>query len=130
MPEHVPLRPCGVCMRPFPDGNCPTHPKRSYGRQQRAGARAYNGPWRRIRDRAVAAAGGRCAYCDGPASTGDHVLPRSRGGLTEQRNTVCCCSGCNTSKGDRTLAEWIASGTAAQYAASVLHSRARLGLPV
>ncbi|MFJ8688533.1 HNH endonuclease [Micromonospora wenchangensis] len=49
--------------------------------------------------------GGRCAYCDGPASTVDHVLPRSRGGRNTWRNTTAACYPCNQRKGDRTPAE-------------------------
>ncbi|MEU7927239.1 HNH endonuclease [Micromonospora sp. NPDC049801] len=46
-----------------------------------------------------------CAYCDGPASTIDHILPRSRGGRNTWRNTTAACYGCNQRKGDRTPAE-------------------------
>ena len=49
--------------------------------------------------------GRRCAYCDGPASTIDHVLPRSRGGGNTWLNTVAACGRCNQRKGDRTPAE-------------------------
>lgn len=46
--------------------------------------------------------GGHCAYCGGPASTIDHVLPRSRGGKNTWKNTVAACAPCNQRKGDRT----------------------------
>jgi 5-methylcytosine-specific restriction endonuclease McrA len=46
-----------------------------------------------------------CAYCGDPASTIDHVLPRSRGGANEWVNTVAACGRCNNRKGDRTPAE-------------------------
>ena len=49
--------------------------------------------------------GRRCGYCGGPASTVDHVLPRSRGGRNTWTNTVAACEGCNQRKGDRTPAE-------------------------
>ena len=49
--------------------------------------------------------GHRCAYCGGPATTIDHVLPRSRGGRNTWLNTVAACGGCNQRKGDRTPAE-------------------------
>ena len=32
----------------------------------------------------------------------DHVLPRSRGGLTNWENIVCACLRCNVRKGGRT----------------------------
>ncbi|EXG80686.1 HNH endonuclease [Cryptosporangium arvum] len=46
-----------------------------------------------------------CAYCGRPASTVDHVLPRSRGGANSWANTVAACGPCNHRKGDRTPAE-------------------------
>lgn len=49
--------------------------------------------------------GGRCAYCQGPAETLDHVLPRSRGGQHSWDNVVAACARCNHRKGDRTPAE-------------------------
>ena len=36
----------------------------------------------------------------------DHVLPRSRGGTDHADNLQLLCSGCNRSKGGRTMAEW------------------------
>ena len=47
----------------------------------------------------------RCAYCGGPATTVDHITPRSRGGRNTWLNTVAACGGCNQRKGDRTPAE-------------------------
>src|SRR5262249_9025127 len=49
--------------------------------------------------------GRRCGYCGGPATTIDHILPRSRGGKNHWLNTVAACCGCNQRKGDRTPAE-------------------------
>jgi len=49
--------------------------------------------------------GHRCAYCAGPATTVDHVLPRSRGGRDAWENLVACCVRCNGTKGDRTPEE-------------------------
>lgn len=50
--------------------------------------------------------GFRCQYCEGPAETLDHVLPKSRGGTHSWENVVACCQGCNLRKGSRTPAEW------------------------
>lgn len=36
----------------------------------------------------------------------DHVLPRSRGGMTEQTNLRQACAPCNHDKGSMTLREW------------------------
>lgn len=53
--------------------------------------------------------GHRCAYCGSSATTVDHVLPRSRGGLDAWDNLVACCVRCNNRKGDRTPQEkgWV-----------------------
>ena len=49
--------------------------------------------------------GGRCAYCDAPATSLDHVVPRSRGGTHTWDNVVSCCRRCNHIKADRTVAD-------------------------
>ena len=36
----------------------------------------------------------------------DHILPRSRGGTDHPDNLQLLCSGCNRSKGGKTMAEW------------------------
>jgi len=50
-----------------------------------------------------------CQYCGEvlPSSelTLDHVIPRSRGGLSTWENLVACCHECNRHKGNRLLAE-------------------------
>lgn len=51
----------------------------------------------------------RCQYCGDHFSakdlTFDHVMPRSRGGLTEWSNVVAACSPCNLKKANRTPQE-------------------------
>lgn len=47
----------------------------------------------------------RCAYCDEPGDTIDHIVPRSRGGRHEWTNVVTACRRHNTQKGDRFLHE-------------------------
>lgn len=50
-----------------------------------------------------------CQYCGRkfPSSelSLDHVVPRSRGGMTNWPNLVCCCVKCNVKKGGRTPPE-------------------------
>lgn len=50
--------------------------------------------------------GNRCQYCGKHFPTSelslDHVVPRSRGGLTSWENIVCACVSCNVRKGGRT----------------------------
>lgn len=43
-----------------------------------------------------------CAYCEGPADTVDHILPRSHGGGSTFGNQVAACKPCNGFKADRT----------------------------
>jgi 5-methylcytosine-specific restriction endonuclease McrA len=49
--------------------------------------------------------GGRCVYCAAPATSIDHVVPRSRGGEHVWENVVSCCRRCNHAKADRGLPE-------------------------
>lgn len=49
--------------------------------------------------------GGRCAYCSAPATSLDHVVPRSRGGPHTWDNVVSACGRCNHVKADRPIAE-------------------------
>ncbi|MGL4311604.1 MAG: HNH endonuclease [Paracoccaceae bacterium] len=45
-----------------------------------------------------------CQYCGAKGDlTFDHVLPRSRGGITSWENVVAACSPCNLRKGSRSL---------------------------
>lgn len=46
-----------------------------------------------------------CVYCEGRASTIDHVLPVSRGGTSCWENTVAACGDCNQRKSNRTPRE-------------------------
>jgi 5-methylcytosine-specific restriction endonuclease McrA len=45
-----------------------------------------------------------CQYCGAKGDlTFDHVVPRSRGGITSWENVVAACSPCNLRKGNKTL---------------------------
>lgn len=50
-----------------------------------------------------------CQYCGTKGETQslnlDHVVPRSRGGMTTWENVVCSCIPCNNRKADRTPAQ-------------------------
>jgi 5-methylcytosine-specific restriction endonuclease McrA len=50
-----------------------------------------------------------CQYCGVVLSSSDltldHVIPRSRGGLSTWENLVACCHPCNRRKGNRLLTE-------------------------
>jgi 5-methylcytosine-specific restriction endonuclease McrA len=49
--------------------------------------------------------GGRCVYCDSPATSLDHVVPRSRGGEHVWTNVVSACRRCNHVKADRSVSD-------------------------
>lgn len=50
-----------------------------------------------------------CHLCGEPgADTGDHVIPRSRGGDNSVDNGRPAHHGCNSARGDMPLAEWFA----------------------
>ncbi|MGH3341315.1 MAG: HNH endonuclease [Carbonactinosporaceae bacterium] len=49
--------------------------------------------------------GGRCVYCTAPATSVDHVVPRSRGGGHVWENVVSACRRCNHVKADRSVSE-------------------------
>lgn len=49
--------------------------------------------------------GHRCGYCAAPATTVDHILPRSRGGRNTWQNTIGACYACNQRKANLTPAE-------------------------
>lgn len=42
----------------------------------------------------------KCHYCGKKGKTVDHVIPKSKGGLTTPKNCVCACEKCNTKKGN------------------------------
>lgn len=50
---------------------------------------------------------GKCAYCGVRAETWDHIIPVSKGGVTDLWNIVPACKSCNSSKGSRDVYEWM-----------------------
>lgn len=49
--------------------------------------------------------GGRCVYCAAPATSLDHVVPKSRGGAHTWDNVVASCRRCNHIKADRQIGD-------------------------
>lgn len=49
--------------------------------------------------------GGSCQYCAAPATSIDHVIPKSRGGPHTWDNVVSACTRCNRLKADRSVAD-------------------------
>jgi|SRR5690242_449432 len=52
---------------------------------------------------------GHCFYClrqvNGRMQSLDHVVPQAQSGPNSYRNLVCCCTECNTMKGERSAAD-------------------------
>ena len=69
--------------------------------------------YRTYRHRLYGEQEGVCAGCDTHfpfrVMDVDHILPRSRGGTDHPDNLQLLCSGCNRSKGGKTMAEWRAA---------------------
>lgn len=41
-----------------------------------------------------------CQYCGEYGDTIDHIIPKSKGGISSFKNCICACKRCNTKKGD------------------------------
>ena len=65
----------------------------------------------RLRQQIAEQAGYRCGYCLTPQGLSgallelDHIIPKAKGGLTEEENLWLACVSCNRFKGARTHAE-------------------------
>lgn len=72
------------------------------GAQRGAASTLTSEEWAEIK------ATGSCMYCgrSDVALTMDHVIPLSRGGAHTKDNVVPACKPCNSSKKDKTPAEW------------------------
>jgi len=79
--------------------------QKSKNRERQAKFREKGGgsaeKWTAIRVRILERDDYVCAYCGRKARAVDHVIPLSRGGLTDARNLVACCKRCNSQKKDR-----------------------------
>ena len=47
-----------------------------------------------------------CAYCNSPATSLDHVIPKYRSGSSNRNNLVPACRSCNHHKGSMDMEEW------------------------
>ena len=47
-----------------------------------------------------------CIYCGQPSESIDHILPRSKGGLSNTENCVPACLSCNGKKSDNEAFYW------------------------
>ena len=61
---------------------------------------------RRWRKSLHSVTGKSCIYCGKPSESIDHVLPRSRGGISVTENCVPSCLSCNGDKSDLDAFDW------------------------
>lgn len=52
---------------------------------------------------------GICAYCGNYGDTIDHILPKSKGGLSVFSNCICSCIDCNKTKGNLSVVDFLNS---------------------
>jgi len=85
-----------------------SQPQREGGENWHRALGVFSLAWARMRKRIFERDNFTCVYCGkrGGRLECDHIMPVSRGGLTEDANLVTSCIGCNRSKGAKTLEEW------------------------
>ena len=68
--------------------------------------------WKRVRLAVLARDGYTCAYCGQDATTVDHVVSIKAGGdPLNLENCVACCRRCNSRKGSRSQAVFLAANS-------------------
>jgi hypothetical protein len=48
----------------------------------------------------------KCAYCEEPATSLDHIVPRFKSGSSNRNNLVPACRRCNANKGSTPIQTW------------------------
>lgn len=59
--------------------------------------------WEALRQAVLERDQGICHYCQGIATTADHIIPKSKGGEDRMDNLVASCRPCNARKGAKLL---------------------------
>lgn len=68
-------------------------------------ARGYGAVWQALSAAVLRRDRGTCAYCGGPATTVDHIVPKAHGGDDSLVNLIAACRSCNSSKGARSFSD-------------------------
>jgi 5-methylcytosine-specific restriction endonuclease McrA len=48
----------------------------------------------------------KCAYCESPATSLDHIVPRFKSGASTRKNLIPACRRCNSEKGSTPIKDW------------------------
>lgn len=80
---------------------CSAHTLKANRQRGSSTARGYGSQWQRLRLIVLNRDAWTCGYCGRPATTVDHVTPKSRGGTDDEANLIAACLSCNSGKRDR-----------------------------
>ena len=61
---------------------------------------------KRFRDDIHKAWDHKCGYCDGNATSLDHIVPRFKSGFSFRHNLIPCCRRCNQNKASTDMESW------------------------
>jgi hypothetical protein len=48
----------------------------------------------------------KCGYCNAPATSLDHIVPRFKSGTSNRNNLIPACQRCNSNKGTTPIETW------------------------
>lgn len=57
--------------------------------------------YKKLREKILIRDNYTCFYCGQEANTADHIIPISKGGISNEDNMIACCHRCNSGKRDR-----------------------------
>ena len=78
---------------------CPRHARPAWPHQSSRHERGYGAPWDRLRAQVLADE--PLCPCGQPATTVDHIVPRTSGGTDARSNLRALCAGCHATKSAR-----------------------------
>ena len=76
---------------------------------------SYSTKYRELRKAILKRDDNTCAYCGQEATTVDHIIPISKGGVDHETNLVAACTTCNYGKKDRDAKQFAEKKYADRY---------------
>ena len=76
---------------------------------------SYSTKYRELRKAILKRDDNTCAYCGQEATTVDHIIPISKGGVDHETNLVAACTTCNYGKKDRDAKQFAEKKYAERY---------------